>query len=105
MKERGDEVIATCRSSSDELDGLQVRVETGIDIISESSILNLKKNLRESEIDVLIHNAGIAESSSLENLEAESMRRQFEVNALAPLFFTRAILRYLNKLDISKNCK
>ena len=97
LNERGDEVIATCRSSSEELDGLRIRVETGIDITSESSILNLKKNLSEIEIDVLIHNAGIAESSSLENLNTESIRRQFEVNALAPLCFTRAILSHLNK--------
>jgi len=85
-------VIATCRSSSQELDDLGVRVESGIDVTSENSILNLKNNLSGIKIDVLIQNAGIAESSSLESLDTESLRRQFEVNALAPLSFTRTFL-------------
>ena len=85
-------MIATCRSSSQELDDLGVRVESGIDVTSENSILNLKNNLSGIKIDVLIQNAGIAESSSLESLDTESLRRQFEVNALAPLSFTRTFL-------------
>jgi len=85
-------VIATCRSSSQELDDLGVRVESGIDVTSENSILNLKNNLSGIKIDVLIQNAGIAESSSLESLDTESLKRQFEVNALAPLSFTRTFL-------------
>jgi len=97
LNERGDKVIATCRASSDELDSLGIRIETGVDVTSEASILTLKKNLNGLSIDVLIHNAGIAEASSLENLEAESLRRQFEVNAIAPLMFTRAMLGNMNK--------
>jgi len=89
---RGNKVIATCRSSSQELDDLGVRVESGIDVTSENSILNLKNNLSGIKIDVLIQNAGIAESSSLESLDTESLKRQFEVNALAPLSFTRTFL-------------
>ena len=85
-------MIATCRSSSQELDDLGVRVESGIDVTSENSILNLKNNLSGIKIDVLIQNAGIAESSSLESLDTESLKRQFEVNALAPLSFTRTFL-------------
>ena len=34
LKERGEDVIATCRSSSQELNTLSVRVETNIDITS-----------------------------------------------------------------------
>ena len=38
-------VIATCRSSSHELDDLAIRVESGVDLTSENSILNLKDKL------------------------------------------------------------
>ena len=69
----------------------------GVDVTSEYSTLNLKNNLSDIKIDVLIHNAGIAETNSLENLDVDSLRRQFEVNALAPLVFTRKILGNLIK--------
>jgi NAD(P)-dependent dehydrogenase (short-subunit alcohol dehydrogenase family) len=46
-------------------------------------------------LDGLILNAGILEATSLEDLDPESLRRQFEVNALAPLRLTRALLAQL----------
>ncbi len=97
LKERGDEVIATCRSSSSELEALKVRIESGIDVSSGASVLRLKKNLKETPIDVMIQNAGIAEFNSLENLDPESILRQFQVNALSPLCFTKAFISNLRK--------
>jgi NAD(P)-dependent dehydrogenase (short-subunit alcohol dehydrogenase family) len=40
----------------------------------------------------VILNAGILEANRLENLDSESLRRQFEVNALAPLRLVAALL-------------
>ena len=97
LKNRGEYVIATCRSSSSELDSLSVRVEKGIDITSGDSVLKLRKNLNEIKIDVLIQNAGIAEFNSLSNLDPQSIVHQFEVNALSPLCFVQAMLGNLNK--------
>ena len=45
----------------------------------------------------MIHNAGIHESNSLATLDPESLRRQFEVNALSPLCFTSAMIPNLKK--------
>ena len=97
LKARGDNVIATCRSSSPELDDLGVRVELGVDITSGSSVLKLKEGLEGIHIDVLIQNAGIAEFNSLANLDPESVSRQFQVNALSPLCFTHAFLENMGK--------
>ena len=97
LKNRGEYVIATCRSSSSELDSLSVRVEKGIDITSGDSVLKLRKNLNEMKIDVLIQNAGIAEFNSLSNLDPQSIVHQFEVNALSPLCFVQAMLGNLYK--------
>ncbi len=92
LKERRDEVIAICRSSSSELEGLGVRVESGIDLGIASSLLTLKDQLDNISIDVLILNAGIAEYNSITELDPESVTRQFEVNALSPLCVTRTLL-------------
>jgi NAD(P)-dependent dehydrogenase (short-subunit alcohol dehydrogenase family) len=43
-------------------------------------------------LDGAILNAGILEADNLESFSAESLRRQFELNALAPLLLARALL-------------
>ena len=97
LKDRGDDVIATCRSASPELNSLSVRVETNIDITSGDSVINLRDNLHDTKIDVLILNAGIAEFNSLSNLDPQSIVHQFEVNALSPLCCVQAMLSNLSQ--------
>ena len=97
LKERGEDVIATCRSSSPELDALSVRVESNIDITSGDSVIKLRENLKDTKVDVLIHNAGIAEFNSLSNLDPQSILHQFEVNALSPLCCVQTMLSHLTK--------
>ena len=92
---RGDHVIAVCRSASTELDGLGVRVEAGIDLTDEASIAELITRLKGLPLTGAILNAGILEPDGLDDLEAASVRRQFEVNALAPLLLSRALLANL----------
>ena len=89
---RGDKVIAVCRESSPELEKLGIQIETGVDITSEESVQTLAKKLQDTPIDVLINNAAIVERISLNNLDFESIRRQFEVNAIGTLRFTVALL-------------
>ena len=97
LKYRGEDVIATCRSTSSELNSLSVRVETGIDITSGDSVIKLRESLNDIKVDVLIQNAGIAEFNSLSNLDPQSIVHQFEVNALSPLCFVHTMLSNLNK--------
>jgi NAD(P)-dependent dehydrogenase (short-subunit alcohol dehydrogenase family) len=89
---RGNQPIAVCRNSSPELDALGIRVIKGIDLTKDQDLASLQDQLRGEKIDVLINNAGIIESVSLVNLDIESIRRQFEVNALSPLRLTHALL-------------
>ncbi|WP_019505737.1 SDR family oxidoreductase [Pleurocapsa sp. PCC 7319] len=97
LTERGNNVIAVCRSASDELENLGISIETDVDITSPESIAHLVKRLDGQLIDVLINNAGIVERVSLESLDFNSIRRQFEVNALGPLRLTQALLPNLKK--------
>ncbi len=92
LQQRGDDVIAVCRSSSEELESLGVQVETDVDITSDKSVTQLVKKLEGITLDVLINNAGILERVSLDNLNFESIRQQFEVNAIGTLRLTHALL-------------
>ena len=98
LNDRGDDVIATCRSVSSELESLSVRVEKDIDISSGDSVVKLRKSLKDIQVDVLIQNAGIAEYNSLSNLDPQSIVHQFEVNALSPLCFVQSMLSQLSNL-------
>ena len=96
LKNRGEDVIATCRTTSPELNSLSVRIETGVDITSGDSIIKLRKKLNDTKIDVLVQNAGIAEFNSLSKLDPQSIMHQFEVNALSPLCFVQTMLSHMN---------
>ena len=94
---RGDEVIATCRKTSSELNKLGVRIEEDVDISSEKSITILREKLLGLKLDCLIHNAGIFEYNSLDDLDQQSILRQFVVNALSPLIMTKYLKVFLKK--------
>ena len=97
LKNRGEDVIAACRSTSSELNSLGVRVETGIDITSGDSVIRLREKLNDTKLDVLIQNAGVAQFNSLSNLDPQSILHQFEVNALSPLCFVQSMLSHLSQ--------
>ena len=92
LQARGDNVIAVCRSPNEELTSLGVRVESDVDLTSDTAVKDLVDRLDGKQIDVLINNAGIIERITLDDLDFESIRRQFEVNAIAPLRLTSALL-------------
>lgn len=92
LQARGDRAIAVCRAASEELKQLGVQVEEGIDITSDAPIADLQNRLGDTEINVLINNAGIIKRVTLENLDFDSIREQFEVNALGALRVTHALL-------------
>ncbi len=88
----GAKAIAVCRKSSVDLDGLGVQVEAGIDITADDSVADLARRLQGITIDVLINNAGIMERNTLDRLDFDSIRHQFEVNAIGALRVTEALL-------------
>ena len=96
LQERGETVVAACRTPSAPLEALGVRIESGVDITSDEAVNNLVQRLGGLAIDVLINNAGILETTNLVDLDIESVRRQFEVNAIGPLRLTRALLPNLH---------
>ena len=92
LQARGDQVIAVCRQSSPELRDLTVRIEDGIELSSEPAIADLVQRLDAQPLDGVILNAGTLQSMGLENLDIEGIKRQFEVNALAPLMLAQSLM-------------
>ena len=96
LHERGDEVLAVCRSSSDELDGLGCRVLKGVDVTQDADLASLNEQLGDAKLDYLINNAGILYPGGLDELDFEQIREQLEINSIGPLRVTKALLPRLD---------
>ncbi|RPI14063.1 MAG: SDR family oxidoreductase [Lysobacterales bacterium] len=92
LRGRGERVVAICRRPESELQALGCRVVDGIDVAEDGSVTRLARELSGERIDVLVNNAGILSRETLDDLDLDRIRRQFEVNALGPLRVTRALL-------------
>ena len=92
LRARGDAVIAVCRQVSPALESLGIRVEAGIELSEQSSIADLVRRLECCSHHGVILKPRIHHTKGLEDLDAEAIRRQFEVNALAPLLLARALV-------------
>ncbi|MGJ8692590.1 MAG: SDR family NAD(P)-dependent oxidoreductase [Thalassotalea sp.] len=82
---KGYQVYALCRQSSAALDALKVNVIAGVDVSTSSGLAVMVKALNGLEIHILVCNAGILRDESLGDINVDTIREQFEVNALAPL--------------------
>ena len=96
LKARQASVVAVCRKSSPELDTLGVRVEGGIDVTEPAAWGKLAQRLARDDIDLLVQNAGVLLADSLQDIDPDTVRAQFELNAIAPLFLTRALASRLH---------
>lgn len=95
LAKRGYDVIATCREPSAELKTLGVRILDDVDVSSGADVSGLATRLRGTTLDLLINNAGILLPGGLGDLDVDGVRRQLEVNAIAPLRVTKALLPLL----------
>jgi NAD(P)-dependent dehydrogenase (short-subunit alcohol dehydrogenase family) len=91
---RGDRVIAVCRHGSPALAQTGAQLEAEVDVTDAAAVDALAQRLRDVRIDTLVLNAGILAKESLGAIDDagfDSMRRQFEVNALGPLRVAQAL--------------
>jgi len=92
LVERGDEVIAVCRTASSALSACDLRVIEGIDVADGESVSGLRDQPGLEKLDWLINNAGVLARDSLDQLDFEAIEWQFRVNTLGPLRVTSALL-------------
>ena len=71
-------------------------VISNVDITNNISISRAVTALKGVKIDLLINNAGILRDESLNNFNQSTIVEQFNVNALAPLVLTQALLGNLS---------
>ena len=88
----GDNVYAVCRTVNNELLDTGAHVINGIDVSQASDIENLRATLHDKPIDILINNAGIWGAQRLGSIDYEALNHVMQVNAVAPLRITEALL-------------
>lgn len=93
LRRRGYDVIGTTRADAPELAEV-ARVER-CDVASDAEVTALAERLAGVSIDLLVNNAGVLTRETLDDLDLERIRRQIEINAVAPLKLTHALRDHL----------
>lgn len=97
LVERGDEVLAVCRTSSPALDALGVEVISGIELTSDEAVAKLPAAVGPRGIDLLFCNAGInIDAPDLRGIEVDALMKIYDVNALGAV---RVVLSLLGRLN------
>lgn len=93
----GWQVIGVCRNASPELTETGARVIAGVDVTDQKALNHLADTLTGKKLDLLINNAGVLQRETLGNIDYNSIEHQFNINAVAPLRVTEALLGSLHK--------
>lgn len=91
---RGDLVTAICREAGDEIEDIADQTISGIDVTNDQigpGLQTILAELVEGKIDLLINNAGLFKNETLDAMDADSIREQFEVNTIAPLMIAHGL--------------
>jgi len=97
LQQKGYKIIAACRQSNPKLEALDCQIEQNVDVTDSDSIIKLANKLKGQAIDLLINNAGFLQSMSLDSLDFNAMRLQYEINTLGPLRVTANLLPNLSE--------
>lgn len=88
---RGNKVFAVCRTPSDELNVSGAEIIANIDFLNKDFEQTLLEKVSHLKFDRVIANAGIWQKDTLTSFTPDSIRNQFEVNALAPIRLIKAL--------------
>jgi 2-glutathionyl-2-methylbut-3-en-1-ol dehydrogenase len=99
LHERGDEVVAACYGDGADLVELGIAVEAGADVTSDEAVTGLRKRLEErgARLQWLVHVAGIMHLDTLDTVDLDDVRHQFEVNTIGPLRVVRELRGLLDE--------
>jgi NAD(P)-dependent dehydrogenase (short-subunit alcohol dehydrogenase family) len=92
----GDRVTAVCRKANDELRNSGAEIIEGIDVTNPENCSALAEKI-DGKIDILINNAGLLESETLNSMNFETVKQQFLVNSIGPLQITHSLLNNLDE--------
>ena len=101
--ERGHQVVATARNPDHLQDLVEIHNEALLALTLDVTDPTAAKHAIDSAIghfgalDVVVNNAGYAESAPIEEMSDESFRRQIETNLFGVVNVTKAALPYLHR--------
>jgi short-subunit dehydrogenase len=90
LSARNAQLLEEVKQAAEQL-GVQCVLLAG-DITEENVLQSLAKLGIEKQVDVLVNNAGIVSIEPLENVPLEHISRLLELNLIAPIKLTRALL-------------
>lgn len=92
---KGDKVIALCRNTSDALSQSGAKIIDKVDVGNPECLEKILPTLKDVKIDLLINNAGVLATESLDNMSAKTIEYQMRVNALGPVLVTQLLKEQL----------
>ncbi|HCV05276.1 SDR family oxidoreductase [Pseudoalteromonas sp. MEBiC 03607] len=92
---QGYRVSAVVRTPSEELQALDVKIISDIDVSNADDVATLANYLHGDKIDILVNNAGIFHNETLADMDFATIEKQISVNSIAPIRITHALLQSL----------
>jgi 2-glutathionyl-2-methylbut-3-en-1-ol dehydrogenase len=98
LHERGDRVLAAVMGDGADLAELGIAVSTGLDVTSDEKVAALAARIADdgSDIDWLVNVAGVMFLDTIDTVDYDDVRKQFEINTLGPLRVVRALRGHLH---------
>ena len=103
LLEKGDKVAATFRKK-EQAEAFSQKAGSGgrgfvCEVTDEAQVQQAVADAiaHFSQLDVIVNNAGYGSLGSIEEVTAEEVQRQFDVNVFGPLHVLRAVLPHLRK--------
>jgi NAD(P)-dependent dehydrogenase (short-subunit alcohol dehydrogenase family) len=103
LLQKGDKVAATFRQQQQADEFTQKAGENGrgfvCDVTNEGQVKQAVTDAIQAlgHLDVVVNNAGYGSMGSIEEITAEEVQRQFDVNVFGPLHVLRAVLPHLRE--------
>jgi len=91
----GYRVTAVVRIPSEELQALDVKIISDIDVSNADDVATLANYLHGDKIDILVNNAGIFHNETFADMDFAAIEKQISVNSIAPIRITHALQQSL----------
>lgn len=99
LHDRGDEVLAATLGDGADLVAKGIAVQPNVNVTSDEAVESLAKRVQAdgTQLDWLVNVAGVMFLDTIDTVDYDDVRKQFEINTLGPLRVVRALRDYLGQ--------
>ncbi len=99
LHERGDTVLAATMGDGADLFEAGIGVVPNVNVTSDDAVATIAKRIEEDgvELDWLVNVAGVMYLDTIETVDYDDVRKQFEINTIGPLRVVRALRGFLHE--------